>query len=193
MPPPVAVLGAPRLRVRPPPPNLLLGAVLAPCSASPARGLRAAACAARRGWSSLACSHRSGSSRRHGRALLVAWREPSALPSSARRARRAPREGARTAPARVIHVSVRWGAVTVPAPGMARRRDRPGPSVSIQSPALQRAMPRPTSPTYRQCAATVHTPPRSACHSASSEGVGACNMRRARLTRSADRAWALWV
>ncbi|RYZ04840.1 MAG: DUF559 domain-containing protein [Myxococcales bacterium] len=52
MPPPVAVLGASRLRVRPPPPNLLLG----PCSLR-ARlrlraGLRAGACAARWGWSS---------------------------------------------------------------------------------------------------------------------------------------------
>src|SRR4051812_29111723 len=62
---PVAVLGPSGLRVRPPPPNLVLG----PCSLR-ARlrlraGLRAVACAARWGWSSLGLSHRTGSSRSH--------------------------------------------------------------------------------------------------------------------------------
>jgi hypothetical protein len=55
----------PRLRVRPPPPNLVLG----PCSLRARLRLRAVlralACAARWGWSSLGCSHRSGSSRSH--------------------------------------------------------------------------------------------------------------------------------
>jgi hypothetical protein len=74
MPPPVAVLGPSGLRVRPPPPNLLLG----PCShvlASLRASLRAAACAARWGWSSIGCSHPRGFKQSvHGRALSVARR-----------------------------------------------------------------------------------------------------------------------
>src|SRR6187402_786754 len=53
LPPPVAVLGASRLRVRPPPPNLVLGAVLARARLRLRASLRAAACAARWGWSDL--------------------------------------------------------------------------------------------------------------------------------------------
>src|SRR5688500_16987350 len=50
----------------------------------------------------------------YDRAWLVAWRRCSCADLQRPACDRAPREGARSAPARVIHVGPSWGAVTEP-------------------------------------------------------------------------------
>jgi very-short-patch-repair endonuclease len=51
---------------------------------------------------------------------------------------RASREGARPAPARVIHGALRWGAVTGPAPGVATLGRPPSAGVTMRSHNQQR-------------------------------------------------------